>query len=339
MIDAIKDIFSNAVFVAIVAHGLIGISLVWDKILLRKPHMKDVVNYVFWLGAMSVFGCILAFFGMHLPPLGIIFLALGAGFIHLIANYYYYAALKSGEASQTLAIMGGFSPLATVLIGIPLLSKSLGGTGVKVGFALMVLGGFFMFFSEKINVKKIIPLVLMSSGLFGLTNVLQKVAFNASDFISAYVFFTIGTFGGALFFLVRKKWREEIFTNSEETPPSSRFWYFVNRFVSGVGSFLIFLAISQGSPAIVDAISGIRYAIIFIGAFLVTKYRPRWLCEEFHGWTLTAKAIATGFVIAGLIVVGLAGKGSGGSSAGRHETFQAAAAHTFRWRVLEVTVP
>jgi len=79
----------------------------------------------------------------------------------------------------------------------------------------------------------------------------------------------------------------------------------VNRFLSGVGSFLIFYAISLAHPAIVDAISGVRYAVIFLGALLLTKFRPAWLQEKFRGWQLVSKAMATGLVVAGLVLVGL----------------------------------
>lgn len=297
-------ILNNGVLIAIVAQGLIGGSLIWDKILLRRTETKSVVNYVFWLGAISIFGLCLIPFGFKAPPLWLIGLAFSSGVIHLIANYFYYAALKSGEASQTLAIMGGFSPLATALIAMRLLDKPLGGHSLP-GFALLVAGGFFMFFSEKLRLGKLVPLVLLSSGFFGVTNVTQKMAFDATNFVSAYVFFTLGTFAGALLFLIRKSWRQQIFQASERASGKSKFWYFVNRFISGVGSFLIFFAISRASPAIVDAISGVRYAIIFLGAYLLTRFYPKWLKEDFHGWALTAKTIATLLIVAGLIIVGL----------------------------------
>jgi uncharacterized membrane protein len=187
--------------IAVLAHAIIGASLVWDKILLKEMHSRTVVNYVFWLGAMSAFGAILAFFGMSLPPVRVICLAVGAGLIHLAANYFYYAALNAGEASQTLAIMGGFSPVATALIGLPLLRSRLGGLALW-GFALMCAGGFFMFFSEKIATRKVLLMIFLAAGTFGLTNVLQKLAFDQSGFITGYVFFTAGTFLGALLLLI-----------------------------------------------------------------------------------------------------------------------------------------
>lgn len=300
------SLLQNGFFIATVAHALLGISLVWDKILLRQPKLGDVVNYVFWLGAMSVLGLLLIPFGFHAPTLGLAALAGGAGLVHLAANYFYYATLKSGEASQTLAIMGGFSPLATFLIGLGLLKRPFGGFS-SAGFGLMVAGGFLMFLSERINVKRVLTLTLLAAITFGFTNVMQKMAFDEANFVTAYVFFTFGTFAGAMLFLVRRSWRERIFRDTEETSPRSKFWYFVNRFVNGVGSFLIFFAISLAHPAIVAAISGLRYVIIFVAAFLITKLYPRWLKEEFRGWTLVAKSVATALIVAGLVLVGLKG--------------------------------
>src|SRR5581483_3633089 len=138
------------------------------------------------------------------------------------------------------------------------------------------------------------------------------------NFVSGYVWFTIGTFAGALGLLIPPSWRHQIFAESGQDEPSNRFWYFVNRFLSGVGSFLIFYAISLTHPAIVDAISGVRYAIIFVGAILLTKLRPNLLQEGFKGWQLATKTIATALVVAGLVLVGLhsggdAGEGSSGA--------------------------
>lgn len=310
----------NGIFIAIIANGLIGISLVWDKVLLKKPETRNLVSYVFWLGAISIFGLLLAPFGFQWPGIPIALLALGTGILHLVAIWFYYAALKRGEASQTLAVMGGFSPVATVLIAIPLLRHPYLARGNLLAFALLVGGGFVMFLSEKLNLRRILPSILLASALFGLVNVLQKVVFDNTNFVSGYVIFTIGTFSGSMLLLVRRRWRRQIFVYSEHAEPSSRFWYFVNRFISGVGSFLIFYAIDLAHPAVVDAISGVRYAIIFVAAYGLTRLRPRWLQENFQGWTLVGKSLATLLIVAGLVLLGLSGKGRNSGPSARLST-------------------
>jgi drug/metabolite transporter (DMT)-like permease len=294
----------NGILVAIVAHGLLGASLLWDKVLLRQPATQNLVSYVFWMGAMSIFGVVLAVLGFHMPSPATAALAFGAGVLELLATFFYYLALKRGEASEALAVMGGFSPVATALIGIALLGRAFAHGGAE-GFALMVAGGFVMFLLEKLNYRRLLPPVLLASGLFGLINILQKIAFDRAGFVSAFVFLTLGTFAASMFLLVRASWRKQIFENTGTAEPASKFWYFVNRFVNGVGSFLVFYAISLANPALVDAISAVRYVVIFIGAYALTMWRPRWLREDFSRPVLAGKAAATGLVAAGLVLVGL----------------------------------
>lgn len=295
----------NGIFVAIIAHGLIGATLVWDKVLLRRPETRNLISYVFWLGFISIFGLALVPFGFRMPEAPVIALAFGAGLLHLVAMFFYYAALKAGEASQTLAIMGGFSPVATALISLPLLRNPIGGRTALSGFLLLVLGGFVMFVSEKTDMAKVLPSVLLASVSYGLVNVLQKVAFDRTNFVSGYVLFTLGTFTGSLALLIPASWRRQILRKEERSSPQNWLWYFVNRFLNGLGSFLVFYAISLTSPALVDAITGLRYVIIFAGSYALTVLRPRWLREDFSGAVLFGKTIATALVVTGLVLIGL----------------------------------
>lgn len=306
----LKTILLNGVLIAVIAHGLIGISLVWDKVLLEKRNMQNLLSYVFWLGAISIFGLVLLAFGFKMPSVKLAGIGFGAGILDLIATYFYYSALKSGEASEELAAMGGFAPVATAIIGIPLLDHPVGGS--LIGFAVMTLGGFIMFFAEKQPLSKMLPKIILAAVGFGLTAVLQKIVFDHTNFVSGYVFFTAGTTVGALALLIPPPWRRQIFQHSEETPPRSKFWYMVNRFVAGIGSFLAVLAVSRTSPALVSAISGVRYIVIFLGAYGITRLKPAWFQEDFRKWVLVAKLIATCLVVAGLVLVGLRGGGTGG---------------------------
>jgi drug/metabolite transporter (DMT)-like permease len=306
----------NGVLIAIVAHGLIGISLVWDKVLLKRQGTRNLFSYVFWLGAISAFGIILIFFGYRQPSWAVMGIAFAAGVADLVASFFYYAALKRGEASEALAIMGGFAPVATAAISYALLSKQMNEKQLA-GFAIMCCGGFIMFFSERLPLSKLLPPVILAAGLFGLANVLQKMAYDRTNFVSAYVWFTIGTFVASLCFLVPPSWRKQIFEESGGDEPRNRFWYFVNRFVAGLGSFLVVYAVSRTHPAIVSAISGVRYAVIFAGALLLTKLKPDWLTETFAGTILIIKTVGTALVIAGVAIAGVAGSRStrGGATA------------------------
>ncbi len=303
----------DGVLIAIAAHVLVGISLVWDKILLKRKGMRDLSFYVFWLGAISIFGLLLIPFGFHMPPFRIAALALAAGFCDLMATWAYYAALKAGQASEEVAATGGFTPLATVLLSIPLLGVHVAGVW---GFALMTAGGFVMFFAEKMPLSRMLPSVVSAAVFFGLADVLQKLAFNGTNFVSGYVFFTIGTFAGSMLLLLRPIWRRQIFRDSGEAPPRSKIGYGINRFLAGVGSFLVVFALSRTSPSMVEAISGVRYVVVFAGAYAVTHWRPAWFREDFTRRALFVKALGTGMVVTGLILAGLHGNAIGSAGPG-----------------------
>jgi len=304
-VNFLKAIAENGVLIAILGHGLVGLSLVWDKVLLGRRTATNVASYVFWMGAMSILALALLPFGFKMPHPSVAVTAFSAGVLDLIATYFYYAALKTGEASEELAVMGGFTPVATALISVPLLKQPIDGQ--SLGFILLTLGGFVMFFADKTPKKKMLPRVLIASTAFGMADVLQKIAFNNSNFVTGYVFFTMGTFAGSMAMLIPPSWRRQIFERSKEAPPKRKLWYMTNRFLNGVGAFLVVYAISRRSPAIVEAISGVRYAVIFVASFVLTSMRPDLLKENFTGWVLAAKSMATGLVIAGLAVIGLRG--------------------------------
>jgi drug/metabolite transporter (DMT)-like permease len=303
--NALRSVVLNGVFLAIIAHALIGLSLVWDKVLLQKRGTQNLLSYVFWLGAISIFGLILIAFGFRMPSFSIAAIAFAAGLLDLIASYFYYSALKHGEASDELAAMGGFGPIATALFALWLLKTPTGGEWP--GFLLLTAGGFLMFFAERVPLRKMAPLIVTAAAGFGLMNVLQKIAFNSTNFVSAYVFFTLGTFAGSMALLIPPSWRKPVFTQSEKAPPKSKFWYMVNRFLAGVGSFLIIFAISRTHPSVVQAIAGVRYVIIFIGAYLITRFKPSWFRENFRGRAMYLKAAGTILVVAGLVLTAMHG--------------------------------
>jgi drug/metabolite transporter (DMT)-like permease len=300
----------SGVLVAVVAHGLVGISLVWDKVLLQRKGMQSLASYVFWLGAMSIIAVVLIPFGFHMPPLKTIALAFAAAFVDLAATYFYYDALKAGEASQELAAMGGFTPIATLLFSIPLLGARL--EGQVAGFVLMTVGSFAMFIGEKLPLRQMLPRIVAAAVLFGLANVLQKIVFNEVGFISGFVCYAVGMFVAALTLLIPPAWRQQIVHPGQQPQAKNRISYFANRLVAGIGSFLVIMSISLTSPALVEAISGTRYVVVFLGAYAITRLRPRWFKEDFTTRALVIKTVGTGLVVAGLILAGLHGRHSGG---------------------------
>ena len=146
----------TGVSAAFIAQVFFGVSLIIDKIFFGEHGEIKVVPYVFWITIMGSFGMVFFLFGFRLPniqTIGIVFLAALSFILMLIC---YYQVLSRGEASEAVPVVGGFAPLATFLIGSAVELSSL-NTSEAIGFVLLLMGGFALFFSERSHLKELLP--------------------------------------------------------------------------------------------------------------------------------------------------------------------------------------
>lgn len=294
----------SSVVIAALAQLFIGLSLVFDKILLGKRTLGDPVLYVFWLGVVGLAGVALVPFGFAIPPLATVLLALATGGTFIAGLLFQYLALTRGEASQTLAIVGGFTPVAAAIAGRFLLKGEV-NVAYTIAFGILVASGFLLFFSDIPRFKHLSITTLLSSMLLGFTTILEKLVFIQTPFATGFGLIKIGGLLTVLSFLLIPSWRKKITSASRETPTRHRFAYFGNRLLAGTGSAFILYAIALGNPAIVEAIGGFRYVVIFLAVVGITAFRPQWLKETFSGWSLALKIIATILIALALGGLGL----------------------------------
>ncbi len=283
--------------IATIAQIVLGTSAVFDKLLLRRKFFDPLV-YTFWLGLLGIFTLIILPFGFTILPLNTIIIALVAGALFVLAMLFLFYALDYSEASATLPVIAGFSPIFTLIIGYFLLGSFL-GFGELSAFFFLVLGGFVLFLVEKKELRFLSFVFITGSSLFfGLSNVLSKIVFQAGPFIPGFVWIKIGGVIFSLLFLLHKPFRQKIFHSSRRAKVKNHFLYFANRVYAGLGSVLVYFAISLAHPAMVDATQSLKYIIIFLFAWLLLK-------ERFKGKILAGKIIATFFISLGILWLAL----------------------------------
>lgn len=288
----------NWLLVAVGAQIILGTSAVFDKLLLRR-RFTDPWVYTFWASVLAIFVVIfIPFFGFYAIPKSIILLAIFSGAVFSAALYFFFLALRTGEASIALPVIGGLSPLFTLLVSIPLL-KGAPGPLELFGFAVLVLGSLIILGAERREFRLyIFGIALLSSFLFGVSNVLTKLVFEASPFVTGMVWQRLGGLLLVLALLVLPRLREKIRFSFQETERSNQALYLSNRIYAALGSVLVSGAIFLAHPALVDAVSSLKYAVIFLGAWLILK-------ERFGGRVLTLKVIATILIGVGILWLGL----------------------------------
>ncbi len=288
----------NWLIVSIIAQVILGTSAVFDKLLLRK-RFTDPWAYTFWASVLALFIVILIpFFGFYSIPAKTVLIGILGGAAFSLALFFFFLALREGEASVALPVIGGLAPVFTLAIGIPLLKSSL--TPLEFfGFILLVAGSILLLGAERKGFRfYVFGIALLSAFLFGVSNVLAKLVFEASPFVTGMVWQRVGGALLALGLLANRGLRERIGRSVRETEMVNRALYLGNRIYAALGSVLVSGAIFLAHPALVDASSGLKYAVIFLGAWLILR-------ETFRGRVLALKISATILIALGILWLGL----------------------------------
>lgn len=296
---------SNGIFIAIFAQIFLGISIVIDKYILHAKEGRKPISYVFWIGALNVFGGALLFFKFQTPSLMLIGISALAGFVFLLSLLFYYKAIYEGAVSEAAPVIGGLAPVATYYLE-SLIGFSEINIVEKLAFGILVFSGFLFLASQKINFKKVLPWALLAAIFTALATILEKIVFSETNFSTGFGMMKLFSFVAAMLILLIPKVRKQIFSDSKGTSQRHGVYYFGNRILAACGSFLIFYSISlENRPALIEAVAGLRYAIIFVLAYILWKLDYRELKDKFTGWTFTLKIVATIFIVVGLGILAL----------------------------------
>lgn len=283
----------NWLLVAAVGQIIIGTSAVFDKLLLTQQSI-NAVAYTFWLGILGAFAALFVPFGFEGADLSTIARALASGALFVAGFFFLYRTLEKSEATETFPLVGALSPVITLVLSSFVLTQRI-GFFEKAGFALLVMAGLLLFFSETKKLRwTTFTGALLASGFFATSYVVAKIVFLETNFITGFVWMKAGGVLCALSFLVFPALRRRIFEENPSRERGNALAYILNRGYAGVGSILISYAVFLSDPALVDATQNLKYAVIFVFAWLLAG-------ERFEGRAFLKKLFATAIVILGLL--------------------------------------
>ena len=288
----------NWLFIALLGQLFLGISFVFDKIIIRQKTFNAPI-YAFWsqiLGGLSFFA--LAPFGFSLLGSESLFFALASGAIFAYGTFFLFKALELSEASLVQPVSVAFAQIFTFLASIFLLEKYL-GLWETATFALLFMGGlFFLNLENKAVRPKLFLFLILSSCFFGLSNVLSKLVFLDAGFVSGFLWMRIGGVLAVLPFLFFRSFKNSFRENLRKAGNEKKLMYAGNRALAALGFILIQYAISLSHPALVDATGSFKFVVTFIVACVLIK-------ESLSGKYLFSKIIGTIIVTTGLILLSM----------------------------------
>lgn len=275
-----------------------------DKFLLRRliPHPGVLAFFVSVMGAAVV---VIAPFVLKDATPGVLGASAVSGLAFAAGLYFYYTALKTHEASRVVPLVGSMVPVAVLVLAGLFLGETLGTTQL-IGFAIVVLGTGVL--AEEGNAARrlgtrTIALGLLAAALFAASHVAIKYVYLVHPFASGLVWRGFGGLLAAfLLFLVPVNRRRIVaeLTNKEVKAEGV---FLLGQGFAGAGFLLLNYAFSLGPVSLVNAVSGVQYAFLFLATIVLSHLAPGVVKEPLTRRELTLKGFGIALVAAGLAVI------------------------------------
>ncbi len=295
--------------IAILAYFINAVTTIVDKYLLRGS-VPSPITYGFYVGILSIFAFPLVFLQFEYPGFILLLLDFLAGFVFLFSILFMYLALKKGEASRVIPIIGGLAPSLIYLYEVVIAGNAVNTTQLT---ALCFLVAGSVLISMKIkhekgrSEKKIsfesLGLAFFSAFLLAVYFILVDQIFAAQLFLPAFAWTRVGSFLGALLFLCFQGNREKIFTTTKKIKIKATGIVVSNKILGGIAFILLNLAIAKSSGLLVNSLSGLQYAFLFLLVIVLSYKYPKIIKERFNKFLIGQKSLALFLIGIGLFLL------------------------------------
>ncbi len=300
--------------IAIIGHLLNAFAFLIDKALLSTS-FKRSGTYASLIGGLSCLA-LLALPWTSIPPANVWAPMIGFGSLFVFALWAFFEALRRGEATRVVPIVGSLIPVFTLLDTSLLLGERLPFNGY-LGFSFLVLATIVLSSGNKKDRldKTTIGICILSAFLFAASSAFGKLAFNEAVFLDVFVwsrfFAALTAILIALFATgVRSELTKILFVKDKQAAReegSKLGLMILGQFCGALGFLFIQFAISEGSASIVNAMQSVQYAALVLVAWLGGKRLAALLHEQRTLKTFLTKGSALILVAIGLYLITHAG--------------------------------
>lgn len=294
------------ILIALIGFVILGLVSIMDKFILTKRVSAPAV-YTF---EVSIFSLLLLFLtpfvsNWNIEPLAwsLIFLD---GFFFFLGLLFMFKGVKESEVSHVGPLIGAMVPFFTFFLSRFFLNEILTGRQI-MAVVLLIIGSLIISFekSKKHNgIHKGMLWGALSGLFFAGSHVASKYLYGVLGFVEGTILIRvcIGLCGAAL--LLWPSVRHQIFKkrNEEQARRDKKSLLLVIiSIVFGVSATLITqYAISIGSVSVVNSLEGVRYGVLVVLVFLLSKFNPKLFREEYSRLEIVQEIIAILIICAGL---------------------------------------
>lgn len=291
-------------WITIVSYFLNSLTLLINKFLLTAK-IKNPAVYTALTCFLMLLTIVLLPFDWQSPTIYELGIELLAGFLFGLGALFMFMALKQGETSRIIPIIGGLQPL----IVLPLAWYWLGeAVGVFFIFALLlIVAGTFLISYESGKLRKRAYIwSAISAIFFAISIVATKDAFDSQgSFITPFVISRLGSVLFGFLLLINPRNLRGLIQEITQPKAQSGLLFFISQGAGALASILLnfAFAISSGVTTIINALQSIQYIFLLVGVIILSKFFPKVLKEELGKKILIQKIIATTLIIVGIILL------------------------------------
>lgn len=292
--------------IIILAYLLFAFGSFFDKLVLKgKP---NPVSYTFYVGLFSLLVVlIIPFVQFQVPESRVFVWIILDALVYTAGLYFMFSALERFDVSRVVPIVGAFQPIFIFLLAW-LFWGFQQTSGVHIAAFLLLLLGSIIISLEKRPELTIgfLGLTISSALMFSLDYTFAKFVFLSQPFLQGFIWIRMFVFVFALFLLLNKRNRGEIFAKKTVLNPKTQIYFFSAQAFGGVANFLqsfaIFLA-PVGFLATVNSLRGVQYVFLFLITLFVSLFLPKVLKEKFSKKLLFQKVVSIGLIVVGLALL------------------------------------
>ncbi len=308
------------IFVALLAYFLLAVANLADKFLVDNV-LKSAKAYAFVVCSLGLAVFAAAPWLLEWPGFSLFIFNLINGALFAIALWLLYESLQRGEASRVLVLIGGSTPIFSLLLSSLILKEQF-PLNQLLGIAIILSGVFLIAFlpKERNLMKRVfvwlkvkneksglaLKFALFSAFFYSLYFISTKIAYNYQSFASSFIWTRLGAFLFALLFLIKVYDRQEIkkmFKGSKDDKSQTsrgRLFVFLNQIIGSSGFILQNYAIFLGSVVLVNALQGVQYAFILVFSAALSLLAPKILKENFSKRIIVQKSGAVLLIALGI---------------------------------------
>ena len=301
----------NWLLITIVAYLLLALEIILDKFLLSSERVSHPAIYAFYSGTLGLFAVVIGLFfgGFHSISFSKIIFSFVAGMIFIYGMLALFFAVRKGEASRVLPVVGAVIPIVTFFLALLFLREHLGLRGIW-GIGALIFGGLLISFDlDKESERKFFRGFRASllAGLFlAIAATMMKSLYLHDNFLNVFSWTRIGASLGTLSFFLVPVWRRAVLgslfkiKHMKKEGKQSSGAFVLAKVLGGSGSFLKENAVSlvASSVTVVSALVSVEYVFIFILGVLFSAWMPKVMHEKKDIETVVQK-------ISAIIIIGI----------------------------------